>query len=159
MNMDKAIKIVGLVLILGVASCSEEITPEPFVFSRQFTGENSKTWKVTLFEETLDGKVIDRFTVGCVTDDQYKFYANPERRTEFKAGASKCFNPAEPAIIVESWSYQSGTATLTMLLPIFADFPLPFIVREIQDDDMELEIFFEGNTGSYRIHFDAIDED
>lgn len=159
MSMDKTIKILSLVLILGLISCSEEITPEPFTFSKLFTGENNKTWKVVVFEETLDGKVIDRFSVPCVADDQYTFFANPERRSEFKAGASKCFNPAEPSLIVDSWSYQSGTATLTMLLPIFADFPLPFIVKEIDDDDMELEIFFEGNAGSYRIHFDAIDED
>ncbi|HEU5289651.1 MAG TPA: hypothetical protein VFU05_03345 [Cyclobacteriaceae bacterium] len=157
--MNKIIKIVGLVLILGVASCSEEITPEPFTFSKFFTGENSKTWKVTLFEETLNGKVVDRFTIGCVNDDRYIFFANPERRTEFRAGSSRCFDPAEPALIIDSWSYQSGTATLTMLLPIFADVSLPFIVKEINDDDMELEIFFEGNTGSYRVHFDAIDED
>jgi hypothetical protein len=145
-------------LILGLISCSEEITPTPFTFTRLFTGENSKTWKVTLFEETLDGNVIDRFTIGCVTDDQYKFYANPERRTDFRAGANPC-NPPLPSLITDTWSYQSGTATLTMLLPILADFPLPFIVREIEEDDMELEIFFEGNAGSYRIHFDAIDED
>ena len=158
--MERAIKILGLVLILGVASCSEENAPEPFTFTKLFTGENSKTWKVTLFEETLDGKVIDRFTIACVADDQYKFYANAERRTDFKAGSSKCFNPAEPTLIVDSWSYQSSTATLTMLLPIFADVSLPFIVKDIEDDDMELEIFFgENNSGSYRIHFDAIDED
>lgn len=157
--MNKTIKILSFVLILGAASCSEEITPEPFTFSKLFTGENNKTWKVVFFEETLDGKVIDRFTVGCVADDQYIFYANPERRSDFKAGASKCFNPAEPALITDTWSYQSGSATLTMLLPILADFPLPFIVREIEKDNMELEIFFEDNTASYRIHFDAIDED
>lgn len=158
--MDKTIKIVGLLLILGVASCSEEITPKPFTFSKLFTGENSKTWKVILFEETLNGKIIDRFTIPCVADDQYKFYANPERRTDFKAGSSKCFNPAEPALITDTWSYQSGTTTLTMLLPIFSDFSLPFIVKKIEEDDMVLEIFFGDNSeGSYRIHFDAIDED
>jgi len=159
MDMDKTIKILGFLLILGFVSCSEEITPKPFTFSKLFTGENSKKWKVSFFEETVDGEVADRFNVGCVSDDQYIFYANPERRSECKSGASKCFNPSEPALITDSWSYQSGTATLTMLLPIFADFPLPFIVREINEDDMELEIFFGDGSGSYRIHFDATDED
>lgn len=157
--MDKAIKILGLALILGFVSCSEEITPKPFTFSKLFTGENSKTWKVVVFEETSDGKVIDRFTIACVNDDRYIFYANPERLSEFKSGSNKCFNPSEAAVITDSWAYQSGTATLTMLLPIFADFPLPFIVREINEDDMELEIFFGDSTGSYRIQFDAVDED
>ena len=159
MDMDKTIKILGLVLILGFVSCSEEINPKPFTFSKFFTGENSKTWKVVLFEETLDDEVIDRFTVACVADDRYIFYANPERLSEFRSGGNKCYDPAEPALITDSWAYQSGTATLTMLLPILADFSLPFIVREINEDDMELEIFFEGNNASYRIHFDAIDED
>ena len=47
-----------------------------------------------------------------------------------------------------------------MILPIFADNSLPFIVREAEEDDMEVEIFFdETNTSSYRIHFEAIDEE
>lgn len=156
--MERTIKILGFILILGVASCSEEITPRPFTFSKFFTGENNKTWKVVFFEETLNGEVEDTFTVGCVSDDQYIFYANPERRMDFKSGSGKCFNPSEPSLILDTWSYQSGSATLTMLFPIFADFPLPFIVREVNKDDLELEIFFDTNA-SYRIHFDAIDED
>jgi len=157
MDMDKTLKIVGLALILGVASCSEEITPKPFTYPKLFTGEHSKTWKVVLFEETFDSKVVDRFTIPCVADDRYIFYANPERKTECKSGSNRC-DPSDPSVFTDSWSYQSGTATLTMLLPIFADFSLPFIVRDLDDDDMVLEIFFE-DGGSYRIHFDAIDED
>jgi len=156
--MNKTIKILGLLLILGVVSCSEEITPKPFTFSKFFTGENSKTWKVTFFEETLNSKVVDRFNVSCVGDDQYTFYANPERETVFKSGATKCFNPPESSSITDSWSYQSASATLTMLFPIFADTSIPFIVKDIDENDMVLEIFF-GDGGSYRIHFKAIDED
>ena len=47
-----------------------------------------------------------------------------------------------------------------MVLPILAENALPFIVREAEGDDMEIEIFFdETNTSSYRIHFEAIDEE
>ena len=47
-----------------------------------------------------------------------------------------------------------------MILPIFSDSALPFTVKEVDGDDMEVEIFFdETNTGSYRIHFEAIDEE
>ena len=149
---------ISLLLFILTFSCSEELDVKPFTYSKFFTGENSKTWKVMFFEETLDGNVVDRFTVSCVSDDQYIFYANPERRMDFKSGSSKCFNPAEPSLILDTWSYQSGTATLSMLFPIFADFPLPFIVREVNKDDLELEIFFDDNA-SYRISLDAIDED
>ena len=155
--MERAIKILGIILLLG-ASCSEEVTPKPFIFSKLFTGEHNKTWKVKFFEETLDGNVVDRFTIGCVNDDQYIFYANPERSMDFKSGSGKCFNPAEPSLVTDTWSYQSGTATLTMLLPIFADIPLPFTVRKVNEDDLELEIFFDDNA-SYRIHFDATHEE
>ena len=47
-----------------------------------------------------------------------------------------------------------------MVLPILSDNALPYIIRELDDDDMEAEIFFdETNTTSYRIHFEAIDEE
>jgi hypothetical protein len=157
MNMERAIKILGFILLLG-ASCSEEVTPKPFTFSKFFTGENNKTWKVKFWEETLDGKVIDKFNVGCVSDDQYIFYANSEKRMDVKSGTSKCFNPAEPSLTTDTWSYQSGSATLTMLFPIFADFPLPFIVRDVDKNNLVIEIFFDTNA-SYRIHFDATHEE
>ena len=152
--------ILGFTMIIVAISCSEDVAPKPFTFSKKITGENNKTWKIKFFEETLNGEVEDTFTVGCTSDDQYVFYANSERLMEVKSGASKCFVDPEPAIQTDTWSYNSGTATLTMLFPIFADFSLPFIVRDLSDDDMEIEIFIDAeNTASYRIHFDAIDEE
>jgi len=145
--------------LIAAVGCSEEFTPTPYTYSRIFTGQNNKTWKVTLIEETLNGDIIDKFLPSCLTDDRYIFYANPERSLEAISGSRKCFED-EADITTDTWSFSNATATLTMILPILSDNSLPFIVREAEDDDMEVEIFFdETNTGSYRIHFEAIDEE
>jgi hypothetical protein len=47
-----------------------------------------------------------------------------------------------------------------MVLPILSDNALPYFVRDVDDNDLEVEIFFdEANTASYRIKFEAIDEE
>ena len=142
-----------------ILSCSEELKPTPYTYSKIFTGENNKTWRIKLFEETLDNNVIDKFFPDCLSDDKYIFYANSEHLYEAISGSKKCIED-EPAVTTDYWSYNGAKATLTMVLPIFSDSSLPFFVREADDDDMEVEIFFdETNTGSYRIHFEAIDEE
>ncbi|HMG92995.1 MAG TPA: hypothetical protein VK589_23230 [Chryseolinea sp.] len=147
------------ICLVAAVGCSEEFTPTPYTYSKIFTGENNKTWKVTLIEETLNGNIIDKFLPSCLTDDRYVFYANPERSLEAISGSRKCFED-EADITTDTWSFSNATATLTMILPIFSDSSIPFKVREAEDDDMEVEIFFdETNTGSYRIHFEAIDEE
>jgi hypothetical protein len=145
--------------LIVATGCSEEFTPTPYTYSKLFTGENNKTWKISLFEETLDGKVIDKFMPSCLTDDNYIFYANSEHSFEAISGSKKCFED-EPSITVNTWSFSNATATLTMVLPILSESALPYKVKELDEDDMEVEIFFdETNTTSYRIHFEAIDEE
>lgn len=147
--------------MLLVFSCSEEIEPTPYTYTKVFTGENSKTWKINFLEETLNGEIIDRFSLNCATDDEYVFYANNEHSFEVSTGSRKCNEVPEPNFIEDTWTFTNANATLTMVMPFFTpDFALPFIVRDVDKDDMELEIFYdEANTGSYRIHFEAIDED
>jgi len=142
-------------------SCSEDIVPSPYTYTKVFTGENSKTWAVKFLEETLDGKVIDRFTISCASDDKYIFYANAERKYEALTGTKKCYATPEANKIENVWSFTNSTATLTMLLPFFSTTTAyPFIVREADSNTMELEIFLdEANTQSYRIHFESIAED
>jgi hypothetical protein len=49
---------------------------------------------------------------------------------------------------------------MNIILPLFADFKLPYFVRDVDETEMELEIFLdEENTSSYRITFKAIDEE
>ncbi len=148
-------------LILLSLACSEEIKPTPYTYTTIFTGENSKTWKLKFLEQTLDGEVVETFNIACASDDRYIFYANTERAYEAVTGSQKCYQDPEAAVISDSWSFTNSSATLTMLLPFFStDFSLPFIVREVKKNKMELEIFFdETSTESYRIHFDAVDED
>ncbi len=154
------VKLILLVLIASSLSCKDEITPTPYTYTKVFTGENSKTWKVKFLEETLDGEVIETFTIDCASDDKYIFYNNTDRRYEAITGNSKCFdNPEEADTIIDTWTFNNGFATITMILPFFdPEFSFPFIVREVESDKMELEIFFGENRSSYRIHFDATDE-
>ncbi len=140
-------------------SCSEEFKPTPYTYSNFFTGENSKTWRLRLLEQTADGTVVARTSSSCLADDRFTFYANDERSYETTSGSQECFE-GEAALSTSNWSFVSSTATLTMLLPALSASALPFFVLDADDDDMELEIFFDQEaTESYRIHFTAIDED
>ena len=153
-----------LLILLATSgfSCSEKTDPQPYTYSKVFTGETKKTWKVTFLEETLNGEIVDTFTVGCGTDDEYIFYNNSEHTFEVITGNNKCDTaPEEPDTIKDTWTFSNASATLTMILPFFtSDQSLPMIVRKVKGDKMELEIFLdEKNTSSYRVHFDAIDEE
>ena len=140
-------------------SCSEELKPTPYTYTKLFTGENSKTWRIRLFEETLNDTVIGKFLPTCITDDRFKFYANTEHLYETTSGSQQCVQD-EPGLTSSTWSFSNSSATLTMVLPIFTDGTLPFFVRDADEDDMVVELFFdETNTGSYRIHFEAVDEE
>jgi len=149
-----------LFLGAGALSCSEDVNPTPYNYTKVFTGENSKTWRITHFEQTLNGKVVNRFSAECVGDDRYIFYANVDRKFEARNGSKKCYNPPEPSVIEDSWSFNNASATLNIVISFLADFSLPYIVREAEKEDMVLEIFLDQeNTQSYRIHFDLVDED
>jgi hypothetical protein len=149
----------AFVLLVLALSCSEELVPTPYTYTKVFTGENSKTWKIKFLEETYEGKVIERFPLNCATDDEYTFYANSEHTFEALTGTQKC-DSTEPGLIEDVWTFTNASATLTMILPFFSvNSTVPLIVRAADDDEMELEIFLdEENTASYRIHFEVIDE-
>ncbi len=158
--MKSAYSFLAICLLLLI-SCSEDIVPSPYTYTQVFTGKNSKTWAVRFLEETLNGNVVDRFTISCATDDKYIFYANTERKYEVLTGTRKCNPTSEAGTIENVWSFTNSSATLTMLLPFFsATNTLPFIVREAEKKTLEIEIFLdEENTQSYRIHFESIAEE
>lgn len=160
MNMKRFLLYFLFAVLVIFTGCSEEIAPTPYTYSKFFTGENSKTWKIKILEETLDGEVIDRFTLACATDDRYTFFAETGNPFHAVTGINRC-SPTEKGLIEDVWTFNNANATLTMVLPFFGVFsPLPFIVREVDNDGMELEIFLdEANTSSYRIHFDLVSED
>lgn len=148
----------------GMLSCSEELNPTPYTFSEKFTGKNNKTWKVKFLEITVDGDVVRTIGISCAIDDQHIFYANSERAYQVYTGNRKCAaegEEPEPDLISDSWAFSNATATLTIVVPFLTpNFRLPFFVREVDDNEMELEFFLdEANTESYRLHFEAIDEE
>jgi len=157
MRCPNKIFLILAIAIIGI-SCSEELKPTPYTYTQRFTGANNKTWKITLFEETLNGDVINRFSPTCLKDDKFIFYANTEHLFEAHSGSNKCFQD-EPDATTSSWSFSNATATLTMVLPILSDNSLAYIVRRADDSKLQVELFFdESNTTSYRIQFEAIDE-
>jgi hypothetical protein len=148
---------IGSLFIL-MSACTEQVTPTPYQYTKVFTGQNSKTWKLKFLEQTLDGKVEETFNLTCASDDEYVFYANSERAYKASTGFQKCA-PDESIVINDTWSFNNASATLTMVLPFFTESSLPFIVREAKKNKMELEIFLdEKNTASYRIHFESTSE-
>jgi hypothetical protein len=146
-------KIIILFMLIASA-CTEQPEPVPYDYTKVFTGDYRKGWTIRSFQYTEEGKASQtgRFE-DCLADDLYVFYANEERRVEIHEGSEKC-DPADPNLIAEgSWSFVNTNATLTMPFPLLADFPLPFIVREVEDDRMTLEIFFADGKSSYRFNF------
>ena len=153
------ILVVGLIQMMGIISCSEQIKPTPYLYTKVFTGEKSKTWKVKFLEQTLHGEINDTFTIACAADDQYTFYANAERTLEVNAGSNKC-SSNEASLITDSWSFNNASATLQMLLPFLVDSNYPYLVIEASKNKMVLEVFFDAaNTESYRIHFESTHEE
>ena len=161
MRKYSTVGLLGILQMTWIFSCSEEVKPTPYDYTKVFTGQHSKTWKCKFLEQTLNGDVIDTFTLSCASDDLYIFYANPERAYQAKSGSKKCNSDPEADVINNSWTFNNASATLTMLLPFFDDTaPLGFIVREAKKDKLVTEIFInEKNTESYRIHFESTDED
>jgi hypothetical protein len=142
-----------------VVGCHEALEPTPYVYTQYFTGKISKTWAIVYAEATKDGAVTDRFPIDCTKDDEYIFYATPDRLYEVKSGAVKCFTD-EPDSMVDTWSFTNASASLTIILPIFSDQQLPFIVRKVDDNDLTLEIFLDQEgTESYRIYFKLTHEE
>ena len=58
--------------IFLMASCSEDLKQTPNEYSKIFTGENNKTWKVVFIEYVLNGEA-DPFGVDCLDDDSVNF--------------------------------------------------------------------------------------
>lgn len=68
-------------------------------------------------------------------------------------GATKC-NDGDPSVIVDSsWAFVNTTASLTIIMPLLAGQPLPFIVKEVDETRMVLDIYFDDNKSSYRFNF------
>jgi hypothetical protein len=135
-------------------SCTEEVTPTPYVYTKVLTGETSKAWTIRSISMKEEGKGDVTFSLDdCIKDDHYIFYAGSDRKYELTDGSNKC-NASDPDLIIsDSWSFVNATASLTIIFPLLSDNPLPYILREAEDDKMTIEIFFDEDKASYRIAF------
>ncbi len=147
-----------VILILGITflGCEEEVTVTPATYSRIFTGETSKTWRMRAIQILEDGKPTGSFLVpdDCAFDDLFIFYNNPEKRFVVDNGNQKCDEEEPQELVRDTWSFVNASATLEMIVPILADFKLPFIVKSVDERDMTTEIFFQG--GSYRFIYEVV---
>ena len=143
-------------------SCSEDIQPKPFEYTQAFTGKISKTWRLTKMVGRKTGKKDVTFGLNlCERDDQYTFYANEEKLFEVKNGSVSCEgDPDDPLLVSYTWEFNNSGATLSMVLPhVFGYFFIPFIVKDVTDDAMELQIFVdEPGTESYVLFFSKVGE-
>ena len=148
-----------LILILtGISffGCEEEVTVTPATYSRIFTGETSKTWRMKAIQILEDGKPTGSFLVpdDCAFDDLFVFYNNPEKLFIVDNGNQKCSDEEPQELIRDTWSFVNANATIEMIVPILADFKLPFVVKSVDEQDMTTEIFFQG--GSYRFIYEVV---
>jgi hypothetical protein len=147
--------------ILIAQSCTEEVKPRRFEYTKVFTGENSKTWKINKLVLRETGKNDDVLSLSsCERDDEYTFYNNAERLFEVTNGNVSCDPDEDDMLISYNWAFTNSGATLSMVTPhVFGYFFIPFIVRKANDDAMELEIFLNDEaTISYVLFFEAVDE-
>ncbi|MBL0745264.1 hypothetical protein [Chryseolinea lacunae] len=154
----------SLALLLLASACNEELKPKPYTYTQVFTGESSRSWKLTRLTIKEDGKGDVNFNEAdlrqalgaCAADDLYTFHADPQKTFEVLEGATTC-KPGDPQVyLTDTWSFSNANATLSFVFPVLADVRLPYFVRNVDDSQMEIEIFLdENNTSSYRMVFKA----
>lgn len=146
-----------IALLIILISCSEEVKITDFTYPQIFTGETKKSWVMRSFQVLRKGKGTisvppDALFDECIADDVYTFYFNSERSYIIDEGGSKC-NPTDSDVVVNSnWSFVNTTASLTIVMPIFSGSPLPFIVSEIDETRMVLDLYLDDNS-AYRLNF------
>jgi hypothetical protein len=159
--MKRTLYFFGGIIFAVLFSCTEKLEPQPNQYAKVFTGETRKSWHIRSIQLLEEGKGTQTFGLpDCLSDDQYIFYANVEKTYEVTNGSTKC-EAGEPDLIVsDSWEFSNANATMTIIMPLFSDSKLPFFVRDVDDDELELEIFLdEDNTASYRINFRVTEEE
>lgn len=147
-----------IAILLTALACTEKVEPIPYNYTLKFTGDVKKGWSIRSYQYLEEGKGTQTGHLDdCLGDDLYIFFANEERRVEIRDNDQKCVE-TDPDLLAEgTWGFSNTGATLTMPFPLLSDGPIPFIVREVEDDRMTLEIFFSNNKASYRFNFLAAD--
>lgn len=154
----KATRIISTAsLLFMLIACTEEVKVTPFTYQQAFTGEEKKGWSIRSVQLLQDGKGTQTFQLDqCITDDVYVFYNNSERTYQVTEGATKC-NESDPGTIVDSsWGFINSTASLTIIMPLLSSDPLPFVLKEVDNAKMVLDIYFDEDHSSYRFNFKPV---
>jgi hypothetical protein len=145
--------------LLGLLACSETVTVVPFTYPEVFTGKTSRSWTIRNYQLLRDGKgTLTGGLSSCESDNTYTFYNTPERTYQITDGSKKC-NASDPNVLVDSsWSFINSTATLTIVMPLFSESPLPFIVKEVDDTKMVLDIYLD-DSRYFRLNLKSVSSD
>jgi hypothetical protein len=151
--------IIAALIILIIAGCTEQPEVIPYEYSKIFTGDTKKGWSIRSYQYTEEGKATQTGKLDdCLSDDLYILFANEERRVEIRDNSNKCVEDDPDLLFEGSWSFVNTNATLSLPFPLLTSSvpALPFIVREVAEDRMTLEIFLDDEgTTSYRFNFTA----
>ncbi len=145
-------------LLVGVfgLSCTEKIEPTPFDYTKNFSGENSKTWvlkRVTFLNDEGDNF---EWALECELDDEYIFYRDDVRKFEYKTGSKKCYS--SDVSFTETWSFSNASSTLYFSIPFLTEIPLPYTVVDVDKNDLEVRLYLNNaGTQSYRMKFESDD--
>lgn len=151
----KLTKYITIAFLFSLMACSEPLKVEPLTYTQIFSGTTKKTWTVRSIQQVQNGKGTQTFSLDpCVYDDQYVFTNDFNKTYQVLDGSNKC-SSTDPDVLAESsWSFVNATATLTIIIPILSDSPLPFIVKSIDDTKMTLDIYIDdAKTTAYRFNF------
>jgi len=149
-------------LSLICLSCEESLTPNPPTFYKIITGDNlKKSWKITGLKWTGEGKDDIGYSLApCYKDDRYVFYANTDNLYEVLGGTTKCSSDESATLVSDTWSLVNATATLTLVIPVFSDNPLPFFIQKITSKEMTLRIYLDQeNKYSYVVTMESVSEE
>jgi hypothetical protein len=121
-----------------------------------FTGKTKQSWSIRSVQVLREGKGTITFNLSqCVIDDIYTFYNDPERSYQVTEGTTKC-NADDPSVVVDSnWSFINSTAALTIVVPILSSSALPFIVKEVDNTKLVLDIYLDDNR-YFRVNFKSV---
>ena len=145
-------------LFVGL-SCSEELNPQPYEYTRLLTNGSAKTWVLSHYAFTENGEVDNSSILACYKDDRHTFWANPEKSIQVTGGENKCVEDEPGMLINDTWSFNNANATLIVEISLIVG-KLPYFIRDLDEDDLVLEIFIDQESiFSYRIYFEAVEDE
>ncbi|GAA4399304.1 hypothetical protein GCM10023187_10920 [Nibrella viscosa] len=157
-----------LITLTGLLSgCSERIEPKPVTYSQLLTGTEKKAWRLVSYQEIDEGQAypvvgVQQYVTQvlganlCLADLQYVFYANEEHRYEVLQGANKCNAQLPDVLITDTWALVNSNATLEFFFPLVTDQAYPFVIKNLTDRVLTIELYYQDINVSERYTFNAV---